>query len=415
MMELEDAIHGRRSIRSFSGMAVSDAAVAWIIDAARWAPSACNLQAWEFVVVRERAAKKRLADAGAVAFIREAPIAIYVLYRSDATSENHANIQSAAAAVQNMLLMAHSLGLGSVWVCQCGDRDEVRKILGIPREYEIPCAVLVGHPKGRPSPPRRREVAELMHRERFGGGKGVRRIFPGEWEPADIEAYREKGIRATSPAKDSFPPRFPAEFSMETAAISGQMEHATEVLDILSFSGTHLLEICRLAGIRKASVYETSPQIAEFIRKKASASGAAVELSFGISGIGSLPFASGRFGAVLCIKKLEMLPDPAAMLKEISRVLGPGGKLILSFWNSFGIHGLNYRLKTGLAGDTRVSSNEGPVKPMAIGKARALVRSCGLRINKELGINLGPRMESFVSEGPMRHFCRTVILSCSKD
>jgi nitroreductase len=78
-MNVSEAIKGRRSIRIFKKQDVPDKTIEALIDAARWAPSAGNVQAWEFVIVRKQTVKKKLAKAArAQALVEEAPVIIVV-------------------------------------------------------------------------------------------------------------------------------------------------------------------------------------------------------------------------------------------------------------------------------------------------------------------------------------------------
>ncbi|HJO06791.1 MAG TPA: nitroreductase family protein, partial [Chloroflexota bacterium] len=104
-MELREALVGRRTVRRFLDRPVPRDTVEQLIDAARWAPSACNLQLWEFVVVDDP--ELRAAIASETRFIELAPVAIFATYSHEYTRENYAWVQSAAAAIQNMMLMAH--------------------------------------------------------------------------------------------------------------------------------------------------------------------------------------------------------------------------------------------------------------------------------------------------------------------
>ncbi|MCD6432115.1 nitroreductase family protein, partial [Candidatus Bathyarchaeota archaeon] len=76
-MDVLEAIKGRRSIRAFKSQAVSTEIVEKLIDAARWAPSAGNIQPWEFIIVRNPEIKRNLAKAALnQSFIEEAPVVI---------------------------------------------------------------------------------------------------------------------------------------------------------------------------------------------------------------------------------------------------------------------------------------------------------------------------------------------------
>lgn len=144
-MDAMEAIRTRRSIRKYTGKPVSENLVKEILRAGMMAPSAGNQQPWHFVVADDRSVLNEIPKthpyAGAV---KESPVAIVVC--GDTRLEKHEGywVQDCSAAVQNMLLAAHSLGLGTVWlgVFPRGDRVEgLRKLFGLPKEV-IPLAVI---------------------------------------------------------------------------------------------------------------------------------------------------------------------------------------------------------------------------------------------------------------------------------
>jgi len=416
-MDVMKAIKERRSIRVFKDIPVDEGKLERILEAARWAPSACNEQAWEFVVVRESSMKQRLVqEAGAVPFTRKCPVLVYVLYREDITAENQANVQSAAAAVQNMLLASHSMGLGSVWICTCGNREKVKALLNVPQNLKVVCAVAIGHPGEVPKPPKRRVPEEVIHNGRYRSGSKGMGLLPQNWDLDSLEKQRERGIRAKSPTPDSFPPKFRKEFSAETARFAEAARESKSALDMLSFSGTHLMEIIRKAGLKRVKVYETSHQISDFIESKRKGMGVRCDIGFGISGLDRIPFKSGSFDLVMCIKKLEMMQDPEKTIKEMGRVLKRGGRLLLSFLNTGSVYGLNYYIKNTMMGSTKMQSNEGPIRPLRIGHVRNLLMKSGFRVEETQGINLMTGgLESFATRSFLKGLCRTIVMDCVKE
>jgi nitroreductase len=162
-MDLLDVIRGRRSIRRFNSRDVEADKIDRILEAARWAPSAGNLQARAFILVRDSRIKDRIAEAALNQyFISEAPI-IFVVCADRRKSEGRYGmrgvdlycIQDASAAIQNILLMAHSLGLGSCWV-GAFDEGRIRKILEIPEDVKPVAIIPVGYPDEASSAPSRR-------------------------------------------------------------------------------------------------------------------------------------------------------------------------------------------------------------------------------------------------------------------
>lgn len=173
-MDVFEAIKGRRSIRAFKKDAVSHACVERLIDAARWAPSAGNIQPWEFVIVKKQEAKRRLVEAArGQSFIEEAPVVIVVCADENRSSQGYGErgktlycIQDTAAAIQNINLAAHSLGLGTCWI-GAFDEEEASDVLKIPEGVRPVAMVPVGYPGESPSRRRRRPLNEIVHYESF--------------------------------------------------------------------------------------------------------------------------------------------------------------------------------------------------------------------------------------------------------
>ncbi len=419
-MEVMKAIRQRRSVRVFSRKAVSRNAIEGVIEAAQWAPSACNKQMWEFIVVREESVKRRIVEeAKAVPFMRNAPVIVYVLYRKDVNPDRHANVQSAAAAVQNMLLAAHAKGLGSVWVCQYGSEKVIRRLLGIPRAFVIVCAVALGYPSSRPAAPRRRPLDEIIHEETYSSRKKAAANDPAEWDEGSLTDYRNKGIRATSPSGNAHDPSFREEMGTEILLAERSIK-GLKVLDVLGFSGSYTTRIAEAP--RELHVHDTSAESLDFIKERHRMVGGRGTLKASVGGLYELPYPDASFDAVTCFKKLEMVPEPERLLSEISRVTKKGGRLVVTFWKTFSIPSINYRVKVGMLGRRGMASNEGPAKPLPAGRVREMIRKAGFRIVSETGINIVPNrsigrrlnLEGKPFRGPLKGLCRTMFLECER-
>lgn len=168
-MDILKAIMTRRSIRKYQNKPVSDENVKTIIEAAMMAPSARNCQPWHFVVIRD---KKVLAEVKEInphaAMAAEADLAILVC--ADMKLEyNGYWPQDCGAAVENLLLAAHGIGLGAVWTGIYPIEDRMagfKKKFGLP-EHIIPFALIpVGHPD-QEMKSESRFKAERVHTEKW--------------------------------------------------------------------------------------------------------------------------------------------------------------------------------------------------------------------------------------------------------
>jgi len=173
-LEVFEAIKTRRSIRAFTKEEVSEEEVRKLIDAARHAPSAGNIQPWEFVIVKDPRRKRRLAAAALnEMFIEEAPVVIVVCANEVQSGLGYGArgvtlycLQDTAAATQNILLAACALGLGTCWVGAFYE-EEVGKVVNTPRGVRPVAIIPVGHPAEKPSPRTKRPMTEIIHHETF--------------------------------------------------------------------------------------------------------------------------------------------------------------------------------------------------------------------------------------------------------
>ena len=149
-MELSEVINNRRSVRLFSDKNVPDNIIKKIIHSAIQAPSACNVKGWRFIIIKDKKTKQKIVNAKAASFILGAPIGILVAYdnRTD-NIEYKDHIQSASASIQNMILTASSLGIGTCWVCHLPLKKKLRKILRIPDSYDPIAYIPIGYPKNK--------------------------------------------------------------------------------------------------------------------------------------------------------------------------------------------------------------------------------------------------------------------------
>jgi nitroreductase len=174
IMDVLEAINGRRSVRAFKSDDVPSETVEKLIDAARRAPSAGNIQSWEFVIVRESRIKRRLAEAALhQSFIEDAPVVVVVCANENHSFQGYGDrgrdlycIQDTAAATQNLLLYAYDLGLGTCWIGAFKE-DEAKKVLKIPDGIRPVAIIPVGYPAEVPQQRSRRPMNSFLHYEIF--------------------------------------------------------------------------------------------------------------------------------------------------------------------------------------------------------------------------------------------------------
>lgn len=162
-MDIFEAIKTRRSIRTYSRKVIPKEVLERIIEAGVWAPTACNRQGFRFIAIDNEELKKKIVENGAASFIKDAPIALIVLYdnRTD-NLEYQDHIQSAAAAIQNILLAAHAQGIGTCWICHMPRKEVLRKHLDIPDFFDPIACITMGYHEHNPKPLPRIGVKDVL-------------------------------------------------------------------------------------------------------------------------------------------------------------------------------------------------------------------------------------------------------------
>ena len=167
MEECLNLLLTRRSVRKFEDREVGDEVIERVLDVARYAPSARNSQPWEFIIVRDKRVIEELGKIHRYAYpLRKAPLALVIL--CDPRESPTSYIADCANVTTYIMLAAHALGLGTVWIQSLRDVERVNEIVGAPKG-KVPVAVLaVGWPAEAPSPPRRKGLSEITHLNKYG-------------------------------------------------------------------------------------------------------------------------------------------------------------------------------------------------------------------------------------------------------
>ena len=154
-----DNIISRTSVRSYTDQPVEQEKIDLLLHAAMSAPSACNKQPWHFVVINDRKVLDKIPSFSPYAsMVREASLAIVVcgdLSKALKGWEQEFWIQDCAAATENILLMAHGLGLGAVWTALYPAKDRfqgMQQLLDLPKNIIPLNTIAIGYPKVETKP-----------------------------------------------------------------------------------------------------------------------------------------------------------------------------------------------------------------------------------------------------------------------
>lgn len=185
-MDLFEAIKTRRSVRSFTEQPVEEERLEMILEAVRMAPSWANMQCWRLVVVKDSSTKKKISELSyvesffapkgyktnpAMKALAEAPVVIVACADPNKSGELWGQsfyTVDMGIASQNLMLAAHALGLGSVYV-GVYQEDELKNLLDIPPNIRVVGLFPVGYPKEvKKEGPPRKPVSEFVFYGKWG-------------------------------------------------------------------------------------------------------------------------------------------------------------------------------------------------------------------------------------------------------
>jgi|SRR6056297_1166943 len=173
-MDFQELAKRRYSCRNYLNQPVEDEKVVRVLDTARLAPSAKNLQPWHFVVIQEPDSLAKIISCYAGEWLKTAPMILVACgdhkgawYRSD--GKNHTDIDL-AIAIDHLTLAATDIGLATCWICNF-DVMKCASILQLPEGVEPIAMIPLGYPADQPDTRRhqikRKKLDELVHKKKF--------------------------------------------------------------------------------------------------------------------------------------------------------------------------------------------------------------------------------------------------------
>ncbi len=162
-MEVFQAIRQRCSVRRYAGKTPTNSDILKVLDAGRWAPSGQNNQPWRYKLVTDPEIREQLARlTTSAAIIRSAPCIILICLDLTTSYNRDKDLMGIGAFIQNMLLEAYELGLGTCWLGQIVNRkSEVAALMQWPPQLEFVGGVAIGYPDEEIGQRRRRALDEL--------------------------------------------------------------------------------------------------------------------------------------------------------------------------------------------------------------------------------------------------------------
>ena len=177
-MSLIDVILSRRSVRRYENKEIPKDVLNKILEAGRKAPTSSNRQPWHFIVITDPEIKKELCQDKYNPygpFVRDAPITIVgcALVRDDDYNRKWGTIYSiidTIIALQNMVIAAWAMGVGSCWIGVQGVplEDRARQVLNIPEDWKVMALITFGYPtEQQPRSINKKSIEEIVSFNKF--------------------------------------------------------------------------------------------------------------------------------------------------------------------------------------------------------------------------------------------------------
>jgi nitroreductase len=166
LMSLIDLILTRRSIRRYETKDLPEEVLQQILEAGRQAPSAANRQPIRFVIVKDHDILKNLCDNVINRFVKYAPAAMVGCADIKSLLTGKWAVVDATIAMQNMVIAAWTLGVGSCWIGACNE-EKVKELLEIPDKWKVVALLTFGYPAEQPKPRKKKPLEELFSFDGF--------------------------------------------------------------------------------------------------------------------------------------------------------------------------------------------------------------------------------------------------------
>jgi nitroreductase len=170
-MSIVELLKKRRSIRKYQAKVVEEETIMQVLEAARLGPSAANRQPCHFIVITKSEVRESLKTAYAAEWFIQAPVIIVGCVNAKEAwrrrdGEDFSKVDF-AIAMQNLVLCATELGLGTCWIANF-DENVVKKVLSIPKEIRVVAMTPLGYPDEKKEPVTDRKILdEFVHREKW--------------------------------------------------------------------------------------------------------------------------------------------------------------------------------------------------------------------------------------------------------
>ena len=164
-MSIIDFISSRRSIRKYEKKEIPKEVLNQILEAGRNAPSAANQQPIHFIILKDGETKKKLSTAFS-RFLKDSPVVIVGCANVKALLTGRWAVVDTTIALQNMVIAAWALGVGSCWIGSFNEK-KVKDNLKVPDRWKVVALITVGYPAEQPKPRKKKSFEKMFSYDSF--------------------------------------------------------------------------------------------------------------------------------------------------------------------------------------------------------------------------------------------------------
>jgi nitroreductase/SAM-dependent methyltransferase len=395
----------RHSTRMFKEAPVPHELLNQMVRAATLLPTSCNRQLWHFVAVTEPELKVKVSaySDAQQSYLYDAPVLLAVFYDTSLETRNPCNTAEVTVGmtIGALLLAAEAHGLGAIYLGGIRRPSGIGKALGVPPYLKCFGLVCVGWRDDNPPSPNRRPVQDVLTFNSFNLPHERYRadIRPHLWTLEQIADFRDKllwykGVHIDGKTLHvDAAVRFSPLFQFMSGRL-GQMlgrSVAPRVLDVLSFNGDVVLQLIAAYNGQMSELYayDLTPGISRFITERfqqLALPGTCTCLVNAQTDRIAIPLPDGHVQVMSCYERLEHFEDPRPLLREMRRVLAPGGRLLLLVSNRYYPHLYRYKRMRNKNYSLGRNWNRGPERKYEPAQIERLLRETGFRITAAFGL-----------------------------
>lgn len=322
-MELFEAVKKRQSVRSYKPEKVPHELLRELILYAQWAPTSCNLQLTEYIIVDDEKVLEELAGSATKKFTWGSTFIIFI-YDPRFTVKRGATLTSLGASMQNILLAATHYGLAACPMAGFGKDRAIKRILNIPAPYEIGLIMSIGYAK-EPFIKDRDRVPEerVLHWNGYSGKQNILNDSRNldTWSFGDLVNYRER-MAPVYLYNNVFHLHIFSKktFEMAFERLKKYLKPGVRILDLISYDGIFAKILTDANDGVKLTVSDIILYTLKILKQNFSSAETVL-----IRGNYTLPLPDASFDIVTMAHKAEFMPENEMLFKEAHRLLKPAG------------------------------------------------------------------------------------------